>query len=94
MHVQVRFGGGLATAAGTSRRAVELPRDATVATLIEHLSELEPAIAGGLEAALPVVHGVHAMSDQQLADGDEVALLIPVAGGAGPIRPPRRKQWP
>ena len=94
MHVQVRFGGGLATAAGTSRLGVELPHDATVATLIERLGELEPAIAAGLEAALPVVHGVHAMSDQQLADGDEVALLIPVAGGAGPIRPARRKPWP
>ena len=94
MHVQVRFGSGLATAAGTSRLAVELPHDATVATLIEHLGELEPALAGGLEAALPVVHGVHAMSDQRLTEGDEIALLIPVAGGAGPIRPARRKPWP
>ena len=94
MHVQVRFGSGLATAAGTSRLGVELPPDSTVATLIEHLGELEPALAGGLEAALPVVYGVHAMSDQRLADGDEIALLIPVAGGTGPIRPARRKPWP
>ena len=94
MHVQVRFGGGLATAAGTSRLAVELPPDATVATLIEHLGALEPSLAGGLESALPVVHGVHALGDQRLADGDEIALLIPVAGGAGPIRPARREPWP
>jgi molybdopterin converting factor small subunit len=94
VHVQVRFGGGLAAAAGTSRLGVELPGDATVETLIDHLCALEPAIAAGLGSALPVVGGVHATSDQRLADGDEVALLIPVAGGAGPIRPARRKPWP
>ena len=94
MHVQVRFGSGLAAAAGTSRLAVELPPDATVETLIEHLGALEPAIAAGLGSALPVVRGVHATSDQRLAEGDEVALLIPVAGGAGLIRPARRKPWP
>ena len=94
MHVQVRFGSGLAAAAGTSRLAVELPRDATVETLIDHLGALEPAIKAGLGSALPVVRGVHATGDQRLAEGDEVALLIPVAGGAGLIRPARRTPWP
>jgi sulfur-carrier protein len=93
VRVQVRFGSGLAAAAGTSRLAVELPRDATVETLIDRLGALEPAIAAGLGSALPVVRGVHATGGQRLADGDEVALLIPVAGGAGPIRPARRKPW-
>jgi hypothetical protein len=37
---------------------------------------------------------VHATREQRLADGDEIALLIPVAGGAGPTRSPRRKPWP
>ena len=94
MHVQVRLGSGLAAAAGTSRLGLELPRDATVETLIEHLGALEPAIAAGLGSALPVVRGVHASGDQRLVDGDEVALLIPVAGGAGLIRPARRQTWP
>jgi molybdopterin converting factor small subunit len=94
VHVQVRFGGGLATAAGTSRLGVELPHDATVETLIDHLGALEPSIAVGLGSALPVVRGVHATRGQRLADGDEVALLMPVAGGAGPMRPARRKPWP
>jgi sulfur-carrier protein len=94
VHVEVRFGRGLATAAGTSRLGVELPQDATVETLIDHLGVLEPAIAAGLDSALPVVRGVNATREQRLADGDEIALLIPVAGGAGPMRPPRRKPWP
>lgn len=81
MRVQVRLGAGLATAAGTSRLQVELPPDATVDTLLRRLGELEPAIAAGLGSALPVVRGTHARADQQLADGDDVAVLIPVAGG-------------
>jgi molybdopterin converting factor small subunit len=60
---------------------VVLPPRATVETLLEHVRDLEPAIAAGLEAALPVVGGTHASKEQELADGDEVALLIPVAGG-------------
>lgn len=95
MHVQVRLGTGLATAAGTSRLQVELPSHANVETLMEHLRELEPAIAPGLDAALPLVRGTHADRGEQLADGDEIALLMPVAGGcAGPIRPQRSKPWP
>ena len=94
MHVQVRLGSGLATAAGTRRLRVALPQDATVETLLDHLRRLEPAMAAGLDAALPVVGGVHASRRQRLSDGDEVALLIPVAGGgAGPTRPERRQPW-
>jgi molybdopterin synthase sulfur carrier subunit len=84
MHVQVRLGSGLATAAGTRRLRLELPRDSTVETLLTRLGEVEPAIAPALDSALPVLRGVHASGAQPLTDGDEVALLIPVAGGAGP----------
>ncbi|MEA2333048.1 MAG: sulfur-carrier protein [Thermoleophilaceae bacterium] len=92
MHVQVRLGSGLATAAGTRRLRVELSDQATVATLLDHLREAEPAIAPGLDSALAVVGGTHAGGAQPLADGDEVALLIPVAGGAGPSE--RSTPWP
>ncbi len=69
------------------------PREATVDTLLARVGELEPAIARALDSALPVVKGTHASRAQALADGDEVALLIPVAGGAG-SNPERRPQWP
>jgi molybdopterin converting factor small subunit len=91
VHVQVRLGSGLATAAGTRRLSVELPQDATVATLLERLRADEPAIAPALDSALPVVRGTHASGEQPLAEGDEVALLIPVAGGTPPER---RDPWP
>jgi molybdopterin converting factor small subunit len=94
VHVVVRLGSGLATAAGTRRLRVELPRGSTVDTLFERLSETEPAIATALDSALPVLRGTHASGGEPLADGDEVALLIPVAGGAGRSSPDRRMSWP
>jgi molybdopterin converting factor small subunit len=90
----VRLGAGLATAAGSRRLTLALPDDASVDTLLEQLGEQEPGLAAGLGTALPVVRGTHADRDQALKDGDDVALLIPVAGGApGPAGPERRPQW-
>ncbi len=96
MHVQVRLGSGLATAAGTRRLRVELPPEATVDTLVERLRDSEPSIAPALDSALPVLRGTHASGVEPLAEGDEVALLTPVAGGASPgrIAPERRTPWP
>jgi sulfur-carrier protein len=94
MHVAVRLGSGLATSAGTRRLSVELPRESTVETLLARVGEMEPAIAPALDSALPVLRGAHAGGGEPLADGDEVALLIPVAGGAGRSSPDRRKSWP
>ena len=95
MQVVVRLGSGLATAAGTRRLRVELPRQSTIDPLLERLRETQPAIAPALDSALPVMRGSHASGADALAEGDEVALLIPVAGGgAGRIVPERRKEWP
>ena len=96
MYVHVRLGSGLATAAGTRRLRVELPQEATVDTLIERLRDTEPSIAPALDSALPVVRGAHASGVEPLTEGDEVALLIPVAGGAcaGRIPRERRNLWP
>jgi molybdopterin synthase sulfur carrier subunit len=94
VRVQVRLGAGLATAAGSRRLTVALPDGASVETLLDELRELEPQLAAGLDSALPVVRGTHADRDQPLNDGDDVALLIPVAGGAPcPAKPERRSQW-
>jgi molybdopterin converting factor small subunit len=90
----VRLGAGLATAAGSRRLTVALPDDASVDTLLDELGELEPGLAAGLGSALPVVRGTHANRDQPLKDGDDVALLIPVAGGSpGAAGPERRTRW-
>jgi molybdopterin converting factor small subunit len=95
VQIEVRLGPGLATAAGVQRLRVALPAGATVENLLDHLRSEEPAIAAGLDSALPVVGGTHATRAQQLAEGDQVALLMPVAGGAVAVRKPeRRAPWP
>jgi molybdopterin converting factor small subunit len=88
VRIHVRLGSGLATAAGTRRLSVEVPADATVDDVLDRIRANEPGIAEALDSALPVVAGTHASGSQPLADGDEVALLIPVAGGA-----PRPQIW-
>ena len=90
MRVHVRLGAGLATAAGSRRLTVALPEEASVDTLLDELGRLEPGLAAGLDSALPVVRGSHAQRDRRLNDGYDVAILIPVAGGAPPTAQPER----
>ena len=68
---------GLRERAGTDRREVELAAGATVA-------DIWPALELGAEPSglLYAVNRRYAERDQQLADGDEVALIPPVSGGA------------
>ena len=81
MTVRVRLGAGLAPASGNSRLAVTLVADATVADLVAHLREQYPPLISKLNIAIPIVSGRHASPAQPLAEGQEVALLLPVAGG-------------
>lgn len=79
--VRVRLGAGLAPAAGNPRLAVTLVAPATVADLVAHLHEQFPTLTPKLNVAIPMVAGRHASPSQPLAEGQEVALLLPVAGG-------------
>ena len=77
MRVTVRFFAGLREQAGSSRREVELPDDAAV-------QDLWPALDLGQEPAglLYAVNRAYAERTDRLAEGDEVALIPPVSGGA------------
>ena len=81
MQVRVRLGAGLARLAAAPLHSLELDEGATVADACDRLAADEPRIAGALDAALPVVAGVHAQRTDPLRHGDELALLTPVAGG-------------
>ncbi|HRW50007.1 MAG: MoaD/ThiS family protein [Caldilinea sp.] len=82
MHVSVRLSAALAQVTGSPRLQVEIDDDATVADLIQTLEQRYPALAPRLKHAVPIVGGNHATSQEPLTAGQEVAFLMPVAGGA------------
>jgi molybdopterin synthase catalytic subunit len=77
MEVVARLFAGLREQAGTGERELDLPDGACVADVWEAL-ELGELPAGLLFA----VNRRYAPADTELADGDEVALIPPVSGGA------------
>jgi molybdopterin converting factor small subunit len=81
MRIAVRLGSGLSRLAGRSRLELELADGATVGDLLDRVAGDRPELGAGMPSVLTVVRGTQVAGDRVLADGDEVALLIPVAGG-------------
>ena len=80
MQVRVLFFGVLKDLLSSSGEAVMLPEAATVAQLLERLRN---GASHPVWSALAVaVNQEYARADDVLKDGDEVALLPPVSGGA------------
>ncbi len=77
MNVVVRLFAGLRERAGAGSRAVELPDGSSVA-------DVWPALGLGEEppGLLYAVNKRYADRERELAEGDEVALIPPVSGGA------------
>jgi len=77
VNVTVRLFAGLRERAGTGERPLELPAGARVA-------DVWGALGLGDEPAglLYAVNRDYAPTDRTLADGDEIALIPPVSGGA------------
>jgi molybdopterin converting factor small subunit len=82
MRVRVRLGAGLSRFADAPLLSLDLAEGASVDDLLAALSAEQPALGPALRSALPVLAGAHVERAQPLQAGDEVALLIPVAGGA------------
>jgi molybdopterin converting factor small subunit len=81
VQVRVRMGSGLSRLAAAPRLTLDLPEGATVADVYARLGAAEPDLAPALRSALPVVAGEHVPRDRALTHRQEVALLLPVAGG-------------
>ena len=81
MRVRVRLGAGLSRFADAPLLSIDLADGASVDDLLDALGTEQPALAPALRSALPVLAGTHVERAQPLRAGDEVALLIPVAGG-------------
>jgi MoaE-MoaD fusion protein len=81
----VRLFAGLRERAGTDRLEVELPEGARVADVLAAMAgtpvgELRP------RECVVAVNREYAAADAPVRAGDEVALVPPVSGGAGPVR--------
>lgn len=80
MNVFVRFGAGLSLGKDVAARSsVTLAQGATVADLLEYLLVQYPAFP--LNTAVPVIGGEHVSRSLHLSDGQEVAFILPIAGG-------------
>ncbi len=83
MLLEVRLFGGLREHAGGDRLSVELPEQASVGELRARLAADHPRLAALLPRTSVAVDLEVARDDLRLDGGEEVALLPPVAGGAG-----------
>ena len=69
-----------------SSEQVDLDDRSTVRHLVDRLIELHPSLAGLRPAIKVAVNQEFRGDDEVLRDGDEVALIPPVSGGAGLYR--------
>lgn len=83
IRIDVRLFAGLREHAGTARTTLEVPAGATAGAAREALwSTLGVGSPGGDDAMALAVNREYAGTDTVLGDGDELALIPPVSGGA------------
>jgi len=82
MRVNVLYLGMLREMAGRDSEAVELTEGASVGELFAAAQQRIPQLAGFQRAVAIAVNYEYSSSDRVLHDGDEVALIPPVSGGA------------
>ena len=86
MRVLVRLFASYREAAGVGRIELELPAGAKVMDAIAKVVHEHPLIAEGRQVVIARNHE-YVTPDEPLADGDEVALIPPVSGGALTMAP-------
>jgi len=83
MRLEVRTFGGLAERAGLTALVIELPDGASVAELRRAVASAHPELAPLMDRVAVAIDLEVARDEAVLEAGQEVALLPPVAGGAG-----------
>jgi molybdopterin converting factor subunit 1 len=79
--VRVKFFAAPREAMGTGEIELEIPAGATVAGLLELLTEKYPVLREYVRFISVAVNRAYADVQTELRDGDEVACLPPVGGG-------------
>ncbi len=82
MQIRVLFFGVLKDLTGTTDESVTLASDATVGDLLNQLESRSPRLKSILSSVAMSVNEEYAGPEAKLKQGDEVALLPPVSGGA------------
>ena len=86
MHVRVRYFAYYREQLGRSSQDVDLPEGSDVATLWRLCVGNHPRLPGLWESTAVAINGAYAGRDMTLYEGDEVAFLPPVSGGAARCR--------
>ena len=86
MHIRVRLFAIQRELAGAREVPLELPDGATVADAWTGLVALHPRLEPGRASVRFARNGAYADATTALADGDEVAMIPPVSGGAAGAR--------
>ncbi|HET7677281.1 MAG TPA: molybdenum cofactor biosynthesis protein MoaE [Candidatus Limnocylindrales bacterium] len=71
---------------GRRELGLELPAGASIGDAWRRLAELHPVLAGATESVRFACNGEYASATDVLAEGDELAIIPPVAGGAAGTR--------
>ena len=82
MKVTVRFFALYRERAGESECSWHLPEGATLVDLLREIREAYPNLAPPAVEIVAAVNEEYAEGGQTLGEGDEVALIPPVSGGA------------
>lgn len=82
MQLTVLYFGAVREALGISTEILTLKRNSVAEDVRSHLIVRLPQIAGLLKRSAIAVNQNYVQPEHTLADGDEVAILPPVSGGA------------
>lgn len=81
MSVRVLAFAGARDAIGQAELSLQLDAPTTARSLLERLCREHPRLSPYASSLRLAVNGTYAAWDDPIADGDEVAVIPPVAGG-------------
>lgn len=81
MQISIRLSAALAQSNGQTRLSLTLGEAATVTDAIDAIAQQSPALASKLQIVIPFVAGQQVGRSARLQHGQELALLLPAAGG-------------
>lgn len=82
MEITVKLFASLREAAGTGELQLALASGARIANAIEQIRDQYPALTQRLAATRYALNREYAQADCELHQGDQLALIPPVAGGS------------